>query len=99
MQMERSYTVGYVCAAIGAFVTLALAYDARRLRRFTLTLAASILILALHPAWTVAVIRGDCSAPRIPASYFVTGVFVVLAIVEYVFAKRASRLRSSINPR
>lgn len=90
MQMERSYAVGYLCAVMGAFVTLTLAYDSWRLRRFTIALVASLVLLALHPAWTVAVMGGDCSIPRIPASYAATGVFVVLVLFQYVFSKRAA---------
>ena len=90
MQMERSYAVGYWCAGIGAFITIVLAYDSWRSRRFTIPLIAALLLLAIHPAWTVAVMHGDCSTPRIPASYAATGAFAVLVFIQYALSKRAA---------
>ena len=87
LQMQRSQTFGQVSAMIGAVATLSLAWNAWRLRRFTVALALSILIMSLHPAWTVSLMRGDCTTPRVTASCYAAGAFVFLLVFQFYLSK------------
>src|SRR5437588_147441 len=87
--IQQSIIIGYFCAAIGAVITLALAYDSWRMgyARFTLTVA--LLMLFLHPAWTISAIHGDCGFLKRDVSYFFTAIYLGLMTYQYVVSKRA----------
>lgn len=86
--IQVAITFGYFCSAAGGVITLALAYDAMRMKRIRLTLPAAVLILVLHPAWTVSATSGDCGHFKIESSIFFTAVFLSLMIFQYVVSKR-----------
>jgi hypothetical protein len=86
--IQAAITIGYFCAAAGGVITLALAYDAMRLKRIRFTLPTAVVMLLVHPAWTVSAIRGDCGHFKIEASTFFTVIFFCLMIFQYVVSKR-----------
>jgi hypothetical protein len=66
--IRNAILFGYFCAAAGGAVTVALAYNAMRKRRFRFTLAVAGIMLLIHPAWTVSAIDGDCGMMKILTS-------------------------------
>lgn len=82
--IRSNQVLGDVCAAIGAVVLLALAWDFYRTRTMRLTLPAAVLLLAVHPAWTVSAIEGDCGTWKREASILFTAAFLGLAIYQYI---------------
>jgi hypothetical protein len=87
--IQQAITFGYFCAAAGGVVTLALAYDAIKMRGFRFTLPAAAVMLLIHPAWTVSAIHGDCGSMKIQASMFFTAVYFGFIIFQYVVSRRA----------
>ena len=87
--IQQSIIIGYFCAAIGGVITLALGYDAWRMRDLRFTLPVAAVMLLLHPAWTVSAIHGDCGFFKRDVSYFFTAVYFALMIYQYVVSKRA----------
>lgn len=88
--IQKSITIGYFCAAFGAVVTLALAYDFVRARRVRFTLRVAGLLMLVHPAWTVSATSGDCGFFKREVSYIFTAVFIGLLIYQYVVSRRAA---------
>jgi hypothetical protein len=87
--IQQAITFGYFCAGAAGVVTLALAFDAVRLRRFRFTLPVAAVMLLIHPAWTISATRGDCGGFKIQTSLFFTAVYFGLMIFQYVVSKRA----------
>lgn len=86
--IQQNITIGYFCAAIGAVITLALAYNAWRSQQFRFTLPIAAVLLLLHPAWTISAVHGDCGFFKRDASYTFLGVYFVLMVYQYVATKR-----------
>jgi hypothetical protein len=72
-----------ICAAIGGAITLAILYDCLRTWRLAIPLPASLLLLAMHPAWTVSAVHGDCGTVKQAASILFTLLFVVLLTWQF----------------
>jgi len=87
--IQQNITIGYFCAATGGVITLALAYDAWRMRRWRFVLPVAAVMLLIHPAWTVSAIHGDCGFFKRDVSYFFTAIYFALMIYQYVVSKRA----------
>ena len=88
--IQQAITFGYFCAAAGGIVTLALAYDAMRMRRFRFTLPVTAVMMLIHPAWTAGAVHGDCGGLKIQTSAFFTAVHLGLMFFQYVLSKPAA---------
>lgn len=88
--IQQAITFGYFCAAMGGVITLALAFDAWRMRRLRFTLPMAAVLMLTHPAWTVSARHGDCGGFKIQTSIFISAVFFGLMIFQYVVSKRAA---------
>ena len=88
--IQQSITIGYFCAAFGGVITLALAFDAWRVRDWRFTLPIAAVMLLVHPAWTVSAVHGDCGFFKRDVSYFFTAIYVALMIYQYVISRRAA---------
>lgn len=90
-EIRTSITIGYVAVAFGVGATIAgIAFSLQR-RDFT-WLPFYVLLLALHPAWTISVYRGDCGDARRFLSGTACLVFVALLVVHR-FRPQLSRQR------
>jgi hypothetical protein len=87
--IQQAITFGYFCAAAGGVVTLALALDAWRTRRFRFTLVMAMIMMAIHPAWTVSAVRGDCGGMKTEISFVFTTIFIGLLVFQYVISRNA----------
>jgi hypothetical protein len=87
--IHQAITIGYFCAGAAGVITLALACDAMRSRRFRFTLPVAAMMLLIHPAWTVSATHGDCGGFKIQTSIFFTTAYFGLIIFQYVASKRA----------
>jgi hypothetical protein len=72
-----------ICAAIGGAITLTILYDCLRTWRFALPLPATLLLLALHPAWTISAFQGDCGIIKRTTSILFILLFVVLLTWQF----------------
>lgn len=81
---------GYGCAAFGVLVTLALFYLQRFRGGRVWPLASGIVLLAIHPAWTIRATGGDCGMLKLAASWFVSFLFIGLLIFQLAAASRRS---------
>jgi hypothetical protein len=89
--IQQSITIGYFCAALGGVITLALAFDAWRVRDWRFTLPTAAVMLLVHPAWTVSAAHGDCGFFKRDVSYFFTAIYFALMIYQYVVSRRAAQ--------
>lgn len=86
--IQQAITFGYFCAAAGGVVTVALAYVAMRMRRFSFPLPVAAVMLLIHPAWTVSAIHGDCGGLKNLTSMIFSVVYLGLLIFQHVASKR-----------
>ncbi len=90
-EMRLSVTIGYMAAAFGIAASLVgLAVSLRR-RDFE-WLPFYAVLLALHPAWTISILRGDCGDARRFLSGAASLVFLALLLVQ-TFRPQFSRRR------
>jgi hypothetical protein len=83
--------IGYIAAGFGTVIVLVIGYDWIRRNTSAVPLGISCAALLLHPAWTVSAIQGDCGYLKYYASLFFTGIFVALAIAQFLLTSyRAS---------
>lgn len=85
--IEQSIVIGYFCAAVGAVATLALGVDAWRTRDWKAVLIP-LGMLAIHPAWTISAIHGDCGFFKREVAFVFTAVYIGLLAARYVLSKR-----------
>ena len=88
--IQESITVGYLCAAMGGVIAVALAHDILRTRRVRFTLPLALLMLLIHPAWTVSADHGDCGMLKLDVAHAFTVVYFGLMIYQHVVSKRAA---------
>jgi hypothetical protein len=81
-------------AGISAVIVLAIAYDHLRLRTWSWRLLLAGLLMALHPAWTVSAVAGDCGGMKKQASMTVLILLIVLVILQYAVPHMRYRNRS-----
>jgi len=88
--INRAITTGYLCAAASGVITAAIAIDAwrRGRRRYIFWVAA--VILAIHPAWTVSAVHGDCGALKVCASLLCLLMHAGLMLWHHILARRAT---------
>jgi hypothetical protein len=84
--IRENIVIGYLCAAVGGVITLALGFDAWRTGRWRFALPAAALMLLMHPAWSVSAVHGDCGFFKRDASYFFTAVYSGLMIYQCFLA-------------
>ena len=90
-EMRLSVTIGHVAAGFGiaaSLVGLALSVH----RRDFAWLPFYALLLVLHPAWTISILRGDCGDARRFLSGAASLVFLALLLVQ-TFWPQFSRQR------
>jgi hypothetical protein len=80
--IAESIAIGYTSAAIvGGLLMASLAAFAFNPRRWGAS-ALLLGLLALHPAWTVSALSGDCGAFKCEASWFFTAVGCIALVYQ-----------------
>lgn len=93
--IHQAITFGYFCAMAGGVITLALAYDTIKAKHFRFTLPVAIVMLLIHPAWTVSANHGDCGGQKIQLSIFFTAIYLGLITFQHMTSKRADTSKHS----
>jgi hypothetical protein len=90
----RSIEIGFIHAeVVGGLVALSLALLVVRPRRW-LAPAVLLVLLALHPAWTVSAISGDCGQLKVLASSLFTllgGAVLLVQVGRLTWSQLFSR--------
>ena len=89
-EIERNIAIGYICAGI-AGVLLVMSLGLSLATRRWLGLAICSGLLALHPAWTVSALGGDCGDMKRWLSWLATAL--ALAVVVWQAVRTARRRR------
>jgi hypothetical protein len=76
--IENSILIGYVCGAWAGCVTAWLWWWARKRGKLRAVLMVALILLAVHPAWTISARSGDCGQLKRELSYVFTGAYTVL---------------------
>lgn len=85
--IARNITIGYYFAATTGFITIWLfRLRSRTGRDWPAYLSA--LLLALHPAWTISAIRGDCGFAKVALSGLVLLLLFVFLVIQILTARR-----------
>jgi hypothetical protein len=89
--IQESILIGYFCAGLAGLVTFA----AICLQRFwggpVWPFLVCAALLALHPAWSISAIHGDCGYFKREASYAVSLLFGALLAFQLLAARSAQR--------
>jgi uncharacterized membrane protein len=85
--IARSITIGYFSAAATAFVTIWLFRLSTRTGRYW-PAYWSALLLALHPAWTISAVRGDCGIMKVVLSGLVILLVLLFLAIQIMAARR-----------
>lgn len=80
---------GYGCAAFGMLVTLALFYLQRFRGGRVWPFSTGLVLLAIHPAWTIRATGGDCGTLKLATSWFVSFLFIGLLIFQGSVSRRS----------
>ncbi|MBA4030517.1 MAG: hypothetical protein C0478_06450 [Planctomyces sp.] len=99
--METIYqniAIGRMCAAIAAILVLAMLYDYCRRPGGSIPLILAALLLAIHPAWTISAIHGDCGHTLRDASYIVSATIGVIMIYHVYSTWRPRNLSNANTP-
>ncbi len=81
--IQESTRIGYYCVAFAVVGTLLLIRDRLVGQKPSFVLPVALVLVLLHPAWTISARRGDCGELRVLASYVFTGVLISLLIHHY----------------
>jgi hypothetical protein len=72
--MEANAVTGYTHAALGFILLLAtVALYFLRKKKGLLIIVFSVVVLAVHPAWTIGVVHGDCGTYMVSVVKYSTG--------------------------
>lgn len=85
--IARSIAIGYFSAAAVAFVTIWLFRLITRTGRNWLAYCGALLF-ALHPAWTISAVRGDCGYTKVALSGLVLLVVLGFLVLQVMTARR-----------
>ncbi len=85
--IQEAISYGYLCAAIGGVITLSMYLYSIATQRLGFPLAIAGAMLAIHPAWTVSAVSGDCGQMKVFASEIFTVIFVGLVVIEFILSK------------
>src|SRR5579862_5925953 len=68
------------------------------LRRFSFFPLACGVLLAVHPAWTISALRGDCGYLKAGAAFIVTALAVLIVVAQMSLGFLAWKHRRTRNP-
>lgn len=92
--IEQSILIGYVCVALAGCVASWLCWSDLQRGKSRAVLAFALILLAIHPAWTISARSGDCGQLKRELSYLFTGVYAVLLGLPYFSnSRRITRIR------
>ena len=80
--IAASISIGYYCAGLAALITTALFFLYRSRGGSAGVAWTGIVLLLLHPAWTISATHGDCGVLKLAASGVVSLAFVVLLLFQ-----------------
>ena len=91
LTIRENIVISLFCAAISAVIVGAIALDDWRLGRFGGRLGIGLVLLAIHPAWTVSAIHGDCGYQKRDLSCLVVALLLGLLVCQFVVSANSSQ--------
>jgi hypothetical protein len=92
--ITKSVSIGYASAGLTAVLVIRMIVLSRRHPLPLFPVFTSVILLLLHPAWTVSAVRGDCGEMKRIASYAVLAVVLFLSMAVRKMVKRSALLRN-----
>jgi apolipoprotein N-acyltransferase len=80
-----------VCAALAVVMLVAMVWLAKARKGGGGLVAATVILTAVHPAWTVSAIHGDCGMFKASSSMVVTLILFALLLVQMTLTVRAKK--------